>query len=235
MCNCAVNSANAGRNVLYVSLEMSEQKVMKRVGSTRLRIPVKDYDNLSRDTNFMKSKIQELHLGMNNKHNLFEQKLGKIFVREFPSGSLTVHQLDAYVKRLQQAKGIKIDLLLIDYLTLMDAGKGMNENLYLKGKHLAEGVRAIAQKYNLVAISATQVSRDAFNANDINAKDMSESKAIYETADTIFGIIRTEEMKKQNIYIIKSLKLRDSEFKWTKARFEVDWKFMQIHNDSVIE
>lgn len=235
MCNCAVNAANAGRNVLYVSLEMSDKKVMKRIGSTRLKIPIYDYDNLSRDTNFMKGKIQELHYGINNKHNLFEQKLGKISVVDFPSGTLTVHQLDAFIKNWQQKNQAKLDMVLIDYMTLMDAGKGMNENLYLKGKTLAEGVRAIAQKYNLVAISATQVSREAFNANDINAKDMSESKAILETCDSLFAIMQNEQMKKDKIYYLKCLKNRDGEFKWIKARFEFDSKFMQLVNDSVIE
>ena len=235
MCNCAVNAANSGRNVLYVSCEMSDRKIMKRIGSTRLKIPIYDYDNLSRDKNFMKGKLQELHYGMNNKQNLFEQKLGKISVVDFPSGTLTVHRLDAFVKQWQQERGVKLDMLIIDYLTLMDAGKGMNENLYLKGKTLAEGVRAIAQKYNLVAISATQVSREAFNSNEINMKDMSESKAILETCDSLFAIMQNEEMKKQKIYTLKCLKNRDGEFKWVKARFEFDSKFMQLLNDSVIE
>ena len=172
---------------------------------------------------------------MNNKQNLFEQKLGKISVVDFPSGTLTVHRLDAFVKQWQQERGVKLDMLIIDYLTLMDAGKGMNENLYLKGKTLAEGVRAIAQKYNLVAISATQVSREAFNSNEINMKDMSESKAILETCDSLFAIMQNEEMKKQKIYTLKCLKNRDGEFKWVKARFEFDSKFMQLLNDSVIE
>lgn len=235
MCNCAVNAANNGRNVLYVSLEMSSKKVMKRIGSTRLKIPIYEYDNLSRDANFIKSKINELHYGANNKQNMFENKLGKISVEEFPSGTLTIHQLDNYIKTWQQRSGLKLDVLLIDYMTLMDAGKGLNENLYLKGKTLAEGVRAIAQKYNLVAISATQVSRDAFNANDINAKDMSESKAILETCDTLFAIMQNEQMKKDKIYFLKCLKNRDGEFKWIRARFEFDSRYMQLLNDSVIE
>lgn len=235
MCNCAGHAANNGRNVLYVSLEMSEKKILKRIGSMRMRIPISEYDNLSRDRNFMKGKIQELHYGNHNRTNLFEQKVGKLFVKEFPSGSLTVHQLDDYVKKLQRNTGVKLDMIIIDYLTLMNAGKNMNENLYLKGKALAEGVRAIAQKYSLVAISATQIAREAFNANNISMKDMSESKAILETSDSVFGIIQDEQMKKDKIYWLKCVKNRDGEFKWSKARFEVDWRFMLIHNDSVIE
>lgn len=235
MCNCAVNAANSGRNVLYVSCEMSERKLLKRIGSTRLKIPIAEYDVLSRDKNFMKQKIQELNFGTSNKHNLFESKLGKISVKEFPTGTLTVHQLDAFIKRWQQVKGMKLDMVIIDYLTLMDAGKVSNDNLYMKGKALAEGVRSIAQKYNLVVISATQVARDAFNANDMNLKDMSESKAILETCDSLFAILQNEQMKKDKIYWLKCLKNRDGEFKWIKARFEFDSRFMYLKGDSVIE
>jgi hypothetical protein len=110
-----------------------------------------------------------------------------------------------------------------------------NGTLYTNGKALAEGLRAIAQKYNLVAISAMQVAKDAFDANDITAKDISESKAILETTDTLFGIIRTPEMQKEGVYHIKAIKLRDGEFKWIKARFKLNKKYLILEEENIIE
>ncbi|MFV2014337.1 MAG: DnaB-like helicase C-terminal domain-containing protein, partial [Candidatus Heimdallarchaeota archaeon] len=141
---------------------------------------------------------------------------------------------DDYLKRLQESKGITIDLLIIDYLTIMDPNN-TNGSLYQNGKALAEGIRAIAQKYNLCALSAMQVAKDAFDANDISAKDISESKAILETSDTLFAIIRTPQMKKEGIYYLKIIKLRDGDFKWIKCRFKMNKQYLLLEEDSIIE
>jgi len=232
--NCAVNAANAGKNVVIVTLEMSEKKVIKRIGSARLRIPIYEYDELSKDTNFIKQKLVELKHGFNKGADMFENKIGKIRVKEYPSGTATVYDLDEYIKRYQEQTGISIDLLIVDYLTIMNPGI-KNGTLYSNGKALAEGLRAIAQKHDLVCISAMQVAKDAYDANDLTAKDISESKAILETADTLFGIIRTPEMKKENIYHVKAIKLRDGEFKWSKSRFTLNSQYLIIEEENIIE
>lgn len=232
--NCAVNAANAGKNVLFITLEMSEKKVMKRLGAARLRIPIYEYDELSKDNHFIKQKLAEMRHGYAKGSDMFEHKVGKINVKEYPAGTATVYDIDAYIKKYQEMTGITIDVLIVDYLTIMNASV-QNGSLYQNGKALAEGLRAVAQKYNLVTITAMQVAKDAFDANDITAKDISESKAILEAADTLFGIIRTPEMKKEGVYYIKLIKLRDGDFKWSKCRFTLDKKFLIINEDEIIE
>jgi len=232
--NCAVNAANNGKNVVIITLEMSEKKVMKRIGSARLRIPIYEYDELSKDRNFIKQKLIELKHGFSKGADMFENKIGKIYVKEYPSGTATIYDIDEYIKRFQEQTGITIDMLIVDYLTIMNPSI-KNGTLYSNGKALAEGLRAIAQKYNLVAISAMQVAKDAFDANDMTAKDISESKAILETTDTLFGIIRTPEMQKENTYHIKSIKLRDGEFKWSKSRFTLNKQYLILEEENIIE
>ncbi|MFV2015596.1 MAG: DnaB-like helicase C-terminal domain-containing protein, partial [Candidatus Heimdallarchaeota archaeon] len=87
LCNIAVNAANAGKNVAYVSLEMSEKKIMKRLGSSRLKIPIYEYDELSKDTHFIKQKLAELHHGYSAGSDMFENRVGKIFAKEYPAGT----------------------------------------------------------------------------------------------------------------------------------------------------
>ena len=234
MCNIAAQMANLGKNVLYVSLEMSEKKVMKRVGSVRLKIPIAEYDVLSKDKNFMKQKLAELHHGFTKGADMFDHKIGKFIVKEYPAGTASVYDLDDFVKKYQEVTGVKIDVIFVDYLTIMNPGT-KDGSLYTNGKALAEGLRAIAQKYNLVMISAMQVAKDAIDANDMSAKDISESKAILETADTLFGIIQIPQMKKEGNYYLKAIKLRDGEYKWLKCRFKFDKRYVTIQNDEIIE
>ena len=107
-------------------------------------------------------------------------------------------------------------MVLVDYINIMsveDSGNDIRNNLYMKGKHLAEGLRFIADKYNLVMITATQLDRAVWGASDVKLNDIPESKAVAETADTVWAIIRTPSMKKENKYKLKILKLRDGEHK----------------------
>ena len=234
MQNFAVKSADMGYNVLYITLEMSERKVMKRVGAMRLRIPINDYDNVSKDTETIKKKIQNLK--NNNSGDLFEKKVGKIITKFWAAGTATVNDFDNYVQKLKEKKGIKIDLVIVDYITLVAAVKGIaGDNLYTKGKSLAEGLRAIGAKFKIPIITGVQVSKDAWNANDITLEQVPESKAIAETADTFFAIIRTEEMKRQNIYRFKLLKQRDGDFLKSQVRLNLNSTYLTLENDVFLD
>lgn len=234
--NIAANSANCGQNVVYITCEMAAKKVMKRLGSTRLKIPIDEYDKKSKNTSYIKERIQAVKNQQSSGFDFEENKWGRLFVKEFNTGTATVHDIDNYIKKLKEKENIEIDMIVIDYLTIMaQAVSNKNHSLYLNGKYLAEGVRALGQKHNSAVVSAAQVDRDAFGENEVNAKDVSESKAILETSDIMFGIIRTESMKKEGIYILKLLKIRDGDFKWIKTRFELDKKTLTIENDSPIE
>lgn len=231
--NIAVNTTNYGKNVLYVSLEMSDRKVMKRFGAISLRIPIEEYDHRSKDIKYIESKIKDRrsrNAQFTKDSSLFENPMGKFFVKEFPAGSATIADVDNHIKMLQDRKGIKIDMVIVDYLTIMSPDNKQG-NLFINGKQLSEGLRAIAQKYNLAMITAMQVGKDNFGAGDITLQDISESKAIVETCDTMLGIIRTDAMRRENKYILKLLKQRDGGFKWERTHFELDVKYLAIVND----
>lgn len=233
MQNIAVKTADQGANVVYVTLEMGSQKCIKRMGAMRLRIPIKDYDNKAKDTIFMKNKINSLK---NISGGLFNSKPGKIFVKKYNTNDCTVTDLDNYIVKLEKAKGIKVNMVIVDYINIMAIEKGFDfENmLFLKGKHLAEGLRYIADKHNLCVITATQTDKAVWGANDIDLKNMPESKAIAETADTVWAIIRNPEMKKNNVYRLKILKIRDGEHNGEQIRFNFNTEFLLMENDEFV-
>jgi hypothetical protein len=234
MQNLSVRSANLGYNVLYITLEMSERKVMKRLGAMRLKIPINDYDEVSKNSELIKKKIESLkNVGDGD---LFEKKLGKIITKFWAAGTSTVYDFDNYIQKLKEKRGIKIDLLIVDYITLIATPKGtIGDNLYTKGKSLAEGLRAIAAKWKVPVISAIQVAKDAWNAADITLEQIPESKAIAETADTFFCIIRTEEMRRQNLYRFKLLKQRDGDFSRSQLKVNLNPTYLTLENDVFLD
>jgi hypothetical protein len=235
MQNFAVKSADLGYNVLYVTLEMSEKKVMKRLGAMRLRIPINDYDNVSKDTELIKKKIKSIG-EVKKGGDLFDRKVGKIFTKFWAAGTSMVGDIDHYIEKLQQRRGLKIDLVIVDYITLIASAKGIGgDSLYIKGKHLAEGLRAIGAKHKCPVITSVQVAKDAWGASDITLDAVPESKAIAETSDTFFAIIRTEEMRRLNKYRFKLLKQRDGDFSKSQILLDLNPTFLTLENDKFLD
>jgi len=234
MQNFAVKSADLGNNVLYITLEMSERKVMKRLGAMRLRIPINDYDKQSKDSELIKKKIANMG-NIREGGDLFTKSVGKIFTKFWAAGTATIVDFDNYIQKLQQRRGIKIDLVIVDYITLVAAPKGSNDSLYIKGKYLAEGLRALGAKYKLPIITGVQVAKDAWNSSDITLESVPESKAIAETADTFWAIIRTEEMKRLNMYRFKLLKQRDGDFLKSQIKLTLNPTYLTLENDQFID
>ena len=234
MQNLTYKAADLGYNVLYVTLEMSERKVMKRLGAMRLKIPINDYDDVSKDTELIRKKIANLGK-MKQGGDLFSNQVGKIFTKFWAAGTATVNDIYNYINKLQQRRGVKIDLVVIDYITLIASLKGAGDSLYVKGKHLAEGLRSIGAKYKVPIITGVQVAKDAWNSSDITLESVPESKAIAETADTFWAIIRTEEMKRVNKYRFKLLKQRDGDFLKSQIRLDLNTTFLTLENDEFID
>ena len=236
LCNIGVNGAEAGKNVLYVTLEMCDKDVVKRMGSKWLKIPIDDYDNKSKDRTYMQRKLKELSARSSQltDDNLFNPSMGNIFIKEFPSGTCSVTDIDDHIKHLEDSKGIKIDMVIVDYLTIMESQKG-DSSLFSNGKYLSLGLRAIAQRRDLVMVTAMQIDKSAQNAPDITIANISESKAIFEAADSIFGIIRSESMRRENKYILKLLKLRNGSFKWEKTHFDFNTTYLSMENDKKLD
>jgi len=237
MQNFAVNSANLGNNVLFITLEMSERKVMKRLGAMRLKLPINDYDELSKDTEMIKQRIQNLKKsGDGVGGDMFEKKVGKIITKFWAAGTANINDFDDYIQRLKEKKGIKIDMIVVDYITLIAPVKGIGaDSLYTKGKHLAEGLRSLGAKYECPVVTGIQIAKDAWGSTDITLESIPESKAIAETADTFFAIIRTEEMKRQNLYRFKLLKQRDGDFLKSQIKLDLNVKYLTLENDNFVD
>lgn len=233
--NIAVNAANAGANVIIITLEMANKKVMKRLGSMRLKIPTNEYDEKSKDPIFMKQRLNNLK-SQSSVGNLFDSQPGKIFVKKYNTSDCTVTDIDNFIKKFEEVKRIKVGMVVVDYINIMAIEKGqeITNMLYLKGKHLAEGLRRIADKYECAVVTATQTDKAVWGASDIKLGDIPESKAIADTADSVWGIIRNPEMKKNNIYRLKILKLRDGEHHEEQVRFDFNTKFLTMENDVLV-
>lgn len=228
--NIAVNGANAGYNVAYITLELSATKTMKRIGSMRLEIPIDEYTEKAQDKEFLKERIKNI----NNKESggMFAVKPGKLFIKEYPSGTATISDIEAYIKQVKDEAKIDIDLLVIDYIQIMGTEKGIDRNmLYLKGEHLAVGLRAIAQRHDLAAVTATQIAKDKYGANNIELNDMPESKAMADTADSVWAIIQNPLMKAEGKYHWKHVKLRDCATEFERIGFEYDKRYLKLHSD----
>jgi replicative DNA helicase len=233
--NIATNAANNGANVLVITLEMATRKVMKRLGSMRLKINSDEYDEKSKDSVFMKQRINNLK-SQSTVGNLFDAQPGKIFVKKYNTSDCTVTDIDNYIKRFEEVKRLKVGMVIVDYINIMSIEKGfeITNMLYLKGKHLAEGLRRIADKYECAVVTATQTDKAVWGASDIKLGDIPESKAIADTADSVWGIIRNPEMKRNNIYRLKILKLRDGEHHEEQVRFDFNTKFLTMENDVLV-
>jgi len=236
MQNFAVKSADMGYNVLYITLEMTEKKVLKRLGSMRLKIPINDYDVISQDSDTMRKKIENLKKSNDMGGDLFEKKLGKIITKFWAAGTAQISDFDNYIQKLKEKRDIKIDMIVVDYIALIAAPKSSGgDNLYTKGKFVAEGLRALASKWQCPLITAVQLAKDAWNASDLTLDSVPESKAIVEASDSFFGIIRNSEMKRQNLYRFKLLKQRDGDFSRAQVRLNLNPIFLTLEDDQFID
>ena len=234
--NLGVNAVNFGYNVAYITLELSDKKCLKRIGAMRLDIPIAEYTERAKDPEYMKERINAANSGA-DKGGIFQGgKPGKLFIKEYPSGTATISDIEKYIKQVKEEAGIDVDLLVIDYIQIMGTEKGVDRNmLYLKGEHLSIGLRAIAQKYNLACLTATQISKEKYGANNIELNDIPESKAIADTADMVWAIILTPLMKMEGAYHLKPVKLRDCSTDYDRIGFQFNKKTLKVHTDHYIE
>jgi len=234
--NISAKLVDMGYNVVFVTLEMAARKCMKRIGSMRLKIPADQYDTMSKDSMYMKQKINESK-NLTPSNQLFDGgKPGKLFVKKYPTSDCTITDLENFIRKFEETKRIKIDVFIVDYINLMsiEKGYGLDTMLYLKGKHLAEGLRRLGDKYDICMITATQTDKSVWGASDINLDDIPESKAIAESADSVWAIIRNSQMKKENVYKLKILKLRDGEHHEEQIRFDFNNKYLTMDNDVLL-
>lgn len=221
LANDAANFVRMGHNVVFITAEMSAQKVLKRIGSNLLSIPMPQYDEKTGNRDFMKRRLEKISRGL--------LPPGKLFVKEMPTSQGTVLDIEAYLKDLEEAQDHKVNVLVVDYINILANYRNPNtENTYMKIKQIAEDLRALAVKRDMLVISATQINRGAWDATEVRMENIAESAGLAHTADVMYALIQDSMMHANREYWLKVLKIRDGQGKGTRCRFNIDYDHMRL-------
>jgi len=202
MCHCAAGNLRDNKNVLYVTLEMAEEKIAERIDANLMGLTIDEVHELSKEV--YEKKITRL------KNNY----LGKIVIKEYPTTGANVNHLRYLLNELKIKKSFVPDIIYVDYLNIMMSsrmkyGAGVNSYTYIKA--IAEELRGLAVEFNVPVVSATQTTRSGYTSTDLGLEDTSESFGLPATADFMFAIISTEELQDLNQILVKQLKNRYSD------------------------
>jgi replicative DNA helicase len=221
LANDAANFIRMGHNVVFITAEMAAQKVLKRIGSNLLSISMMEYDKKSTNRDFIKRKLERVTKGL--------LPPGKLFIKEFPTSQGTVLDIESYLKGLEESQDSKVNVLVVDYINILANYRNPNtENTYMKIKQIAEDLRALAVKRNMLVISATQITRSSWDSTEVKMENIAESAGLAHTVDVMYALIQDSMMHANREYWLKVLKIRDGEGKGNKCRFEIDYDHMRL-------
>ena len=225
MANLAAHSVYNGYNTAYVTLELQQEIVNMRIGANMLNVPMDDYEKLTEDQDLLKKKLGDL-----KKQSL--TPLGKLYVKEFPSSTMSTNDLRAHLVKAQEMLGYKFENVFVDYINIMKNWRNPNtENLYMKIKQISEDLRAVAQEEQWAIISPTQTNRAGWDTNDLVISNVSESAALLHTVDGLFGIVADAQMKSQGEYYLKYLADRVSGMENNRKKYLFNRKYVRIEED----
>ena len=199
MCHVAASALNQGKNVLYITLELAEEEVAKRIDANLMNITFEDLMSLSKDMYEKKASM------IKSKTN------GKLIVKEYPTAGASSMHFKALLNELNLKKSFKPDIIFVDYLNICMSSRvkpGSNINSYTYIKSIAEELRGLAVEFEVPLVSATQTTRSGFTSSDVGLEDTSESFGLPATADFMFALISTEELQALGQIMVKQLKNR---------------------------
>ena len=199
MCHVAASCLSQNQNVLYITLEMAEEKIAERIDANLLDIAVDDLHALSKD--MYDKKIE----------NLSKTTKGKLIVKEYPTASANVNHFRALLNELNLKRSFVPDIIFVDYLNICTSSRiktGANVNSYTYINSIAEELRGLAVENKIPIVSATQTTRSGYSNTDVGLEDTSESFGLPATADLMFAIISTEQMEELGQIMVKQLKNR---------------------------
>jgi replicative DNA helicase len=199
MCHVASSVLLQGRNVLYITLEMAEERIAERIDANLLNVPIQDISELPRST--FETKV----------NNLAKKTQGTLIIKEYPTASAHSGHFKSLLNELALKKSFKPDIIFIDYLNICSSSRfkgGSNVNSYTLVKSIAEELRGLAVEFNVPIVSATQTTRSGFGSSDVELTDTSESFGLPATADLMFALISTEELEELGQILVKQLKNR---------------------------
>ena len=200
MCHVAASSLMQGKNVLYITLEMAEERIAERIDANLFNLPIDQLESLSK--NMFDDKIAKIA----------KKNIGKLIVKEYPTGAAHASHFRALLNELKLKKQFEPDVIFIDYLNICASsrmkGLGGAINSYSYVKAIAEELRGLAVEFNVPVFSATQTTRSGFSNTDVGLEDTSESFGLPATADFMFALISTEELQRLGQMMVKQLKNR---------------------------
>ncbi len=198
MCHCASNFLTQGYNVLYITLEMAEERIAERIDANLLDVSMDDLHVMPKD------------LYDNKLKKISDKTYGKLIIKEYPTASAHSCHFKALINELALKKSFRPDIVFIDYLNICASSrfKGGNIGSYFYIKAIAEELRGLAVEFNVPIFSATQTTRTGYTSTDIGLEDTSESFGLPATADFMFALISTEELEALGQMKIKQLKNR---------------------------
>jgi len=198
MCHVASSVLLQGRNVLYITLEMAEERIAERIDANLLNVPIQQLVELPKQ--MFESKVT----------NLSKKTQGTLIIKEYPTASAHAGHFKSLLNELSLKKSFSPDIIFIDYLNICSSSryKGSNINSYTFVKAIAEELRGLAVEFNVPIVSATQTTRSGFGSSDVELTDTSESFGLPATADLMFALISTEELEQLGQIMVKQLKNR---------------------------
>ena len=199
MCHVASSVLLQGRNVLYITLEMAEERIAERIDANLLNVPIQDISELPKS--MFESKV----------NNLAKKTQGTLIIKEYPTASAHAGHFKSLLNELALKKSFRPDIIFIDYLNICSSSRfrgGSNVNSYTLVKSIAEELRGLAVEFNVPIVSATQTTRSGYGSSDVELTDTSESFGLPATADLMFALISTEELEELGQILVKQLKNR---------------------------
>ncbi|AOV61633.1 DNA primase/helicase [Synechococcus phage S-WAM1] len=200
MCHVASAALMQGRNVLYITLEMAEEKIAERIDANLLDLNIKQLSDPLFTKNQFRTKVDALT----------QKTRGRLVIKEYPTASAHVNHFKSLLNELSMKRGFAPDIIFIDYLNICASARYKNAvvNSYTFIKSIAEELRGLAVEHNVPIVSATQTTRSGYGNSDVDLKDTSESFGLPATADLMFALISTEDLENMGQIMVKQLKNR---------------------------
>ena len=199
MCHVASSALIQGKNVLYITLEMAEEKIAERIDANLLNVNIQDITDLPKP--MFDTKVEDLA----------KKTQGTLIIKEYPTASAHCGHFKSLLNELALKKSFRPDIIFVDYLNICASSRyraNANVNSYSYIKAIAEELRGLAVEANLPIVSATQTTRSGYGSSDVELTDTSESFGLPATADLMFALISTEELEGLNQIMVKQLKNR---------------------------
>jgi len=198
MCHMSSSALSEGKNVLYITMEMAEERIAERIDANLMDLPIQQLTELPK--NVFDEKIKKIAKG----------SIGKLIVKQYPTGAAHVGHFRALLNELKLKKNFVPDMIFVDYLNICASSRVKNTaaNSYTIIKSIAEELRGLAVEFDVPIMSATQTTRSGYSNTDVGLEDTSESFGLPATADLMFALISTEELEELNQIMVKQLKNR---------------------------